>query len=429
MAIKNGPGTVSSNLRFAWDIADTKNSYLGQPTTNLIQFSEQFNQSYWTKAQVSISPNVEYAPDGNQTADYMIENTANDTHQTYVFLTGMTTGIYTFSLYAKAGARTRVTMGLYEEVGTFSYQPWFDLVSGTIVQNTGGGTARIQSVGNGWYRCSITGNCTTGRFYPFFRLVQSGLTEGYAGDGVSGAYFWGAQLERTSQPTTYIPTTNSTSTRSSTNSLLDISGYNTPMDVSNMSYDSNSSICFDGVNDEFHPNTFHSYLSSSAIEVVFNYTGSIGGLKTIFGYRHNGGYSSPTIGSIYLSDDRLRTSLITYTQVYRQTTSSTVISRDTTYHVVFNKDTSAGTMQVYINGTLDSSQTFDAAAYGQWNVAGAYIGSNDLDIGKSTNTNSGQGWGSDFFAGVMPIAKIYSGTLSANQIQQNYLAYKKRFNI
>ena len=94
---------------------------------------------------------------------------------------------------------------------------------------------------------------------------------------------------------------------------------------------------------------------------------------------------------------------------------------------MFNKDTIGGVMQIYVNGTLAATQTFDAATYAQWSTVGNYIGSNGLDIGKSSNNM--QGWEASYFNGVIPICKIYNRTLSSAEIQQNYNSYKTRFNI
>jgi hypothetical protein len=80
-------------------------------------------------------------------------------------------------------------------------------------------TAAIVSMGNGWYKCSIsaaatiTNNATEG---AIFSLATQNIAaiDSYTGDGTSGIFIWGAQVEVGSFPTSYIPTTTGTLARS-----------------------------------------------------------------------------------------------------------------------------------------------------------------------------------------------------------------------
>jgi len=133
---------------------------------------------------------------------------------------------------------------------------------------------------------------------------------------------------------------------------------------------------------------------------------------------------------VYIQDNNtFNASVITAAQVYRGVTSTTTVIANKTYHVVFNKNTTTGVMQMFINGVLEATQTFDAVTYGQWTTAGSYIGSNILDLGKSYNTSVGQGWGNDFLVGTIPQFKLYSRILSASEVLTNYNALKTRFGI
>lgn len=230
----------------------------------------------------------------------------------------------------------------------------------------------------------------------------------------------------------YLDAANSKSYPGSGTAWTDISGNgnNTTL-INGPTYNSanNGALVFDGVDDYARPTVTHSYLNSSALEVIFNSTNHGTGYKTIFGYRHNGGYSLPTIGSIFLNGSTLSASVITASQVYRTATFGTNISTNTVYHVVLNKNTVSGSLQFFVNGVAGTAESFDAATYAQWPTAGSYIGANELDIAKSTNTNAGQGWSADYFAGRIYKLAVYNRILTQAEIQQNFDAMRGRYGI
>jgi hypothetical protein len=180
--------------------------------TNLALYSAQFDDAYWSKADTAVDSNTIVAPDGTLTGEKLYENTATGQHR-LLFATGITisTGVpYTYTIYAKSGERSRLKLANNGNFGAI-----FDLSSGTIVETNAGFTSSITPVGNNWYRCAVTETSTasaTGRLIVL--LVSSGTTISYTGDGYSGIYIWGAQLEAGAFPTSYIPTVASQVTRS-----------------------------------------------------------------------------------------------------------------------------------------------------------------------------------------------------------------------
>ena len=172
---------------------------------NLITNSETFN--WTTKLRTTVAYNVATAPDGTTTADSITDNGTSGTH--YINdATTLLTKQFTYSVYAKANTLSIISLWVSNTGNGTAY---FNLSSGTVgTVNTGSyvASAAISSVGNGWYRCSITSTSATfsGTIYPVIGLHQADNTQSYTGSGQS-VYVWGAQYELRSSATAYTPTT------------------------------------------------------------------------------------------------------------------------------------------------------------------------------------------------------------------------------
>lgn len=216
----NGSGYIESAnenvARFDYDPVTLaiRGLLIEESRSNVIKQSSQFEDAVWVKSNCSVSNNVVgiIAPDGAQTADKVIENSANASHVIYQDFAAPAGNVtYSLSFFAKAAERSVVVV-------TFSgINRTFNLTNGSI---SGGGGASIAAWGNGWYRCVITSTIpdTVMRSYGVF--LSNGSTTDYQGDGVSGVYLWGAQLEQGSFPTSHIPTTSVAATRNADNATV-----------------------------------------------------------------------------------------------------------------------------------------------------------------------------------------------------------------
>jgi hypothetical protein len=181
----------------------------GTLTNNQQPFSEDFTQSVYVKDRSSVVTGAAIAPDGTPTASKLVEDTtASNTHRWYFNQYTFTNAVsYTHSIYLKAGERTGAALGIWN--GTTEIYCLVDLTNGSIAAGSSG-TATVTSVGNGWYRCSVThvGTGASGCGGTLYISNTSPPSGGnaYTGNGVSGLYMWGDQIEIASSMGNYVPT-------------------------------------------------------------------------------------------------------------------------------------------------------------------------------------------------------------------------------
>ena len=167
--------------------------------------SEYFEASNWTALRSTIALSSSTSPEGVLNAYKLTtDNTTNNTHIIYYGGT-LSSDDYALSVYAKAGEFSKVGLG----TGNLTLSAKFDLSNGSII-TSGTHTAYIEDAGNGWYRCSIVTTTTT----PIrIVLLDDDGNISFDGDGTSGLYIYGHQVEAGSYVSSYIPTYSVSSTR------------------------------------------------------------------------------------------------------------------------------------------------------------------------------------------------------------------------
>jgi hypothetical protein len=183
---------------------------LEKQSTNVLSYSEQFDNVVYDKTGGTVTANSTTSPDGTTNADSFIEDSSTGFHFLQQAFTASAIS-YTYTVYAKNASGTRKLV-LREGVSTGSFGT-FDLVNGTVTNSGAGGTASIESVGNGWYRCAMTFTAVAGASTFQIFISNASTFASYTGNGTSGFYLYGAQVEASSYPTSYINTTSASATR------------------------------------------------------------------------------------------------------------------------------------------------------------------------------------------------------------------------
>ena len=180
--------------------------------TNLLLRSEEFNDASWAKVNVTTTANTTTAPNGTITADSVTPNTATSLFYTQQNVTTTASTTYTWSVYVKANGFSWVFLDAFD--GS-NHRTWFDLTNGVTGTVEAGNTSTITSVGNGWYRCTLTRSSAGGSTSYAVAIVSGNNSLNGTGNSSNGIYLWGAQLEAGSgPPTSYIgPTTTAAATR------------------------------------------------------------------------------------------------------------------------------------------------------------------------------------------------------------------------
>ena len=182
--------------------------------TNLLSYSDDLNS--WGKGGNGATySNTVIAPDGSLTGDTLYAATSGNDASIYKFIT-FSASPYTISIYAKSAGKSIL---LVQSIDTGAGYPagYFNVSSGTITFLGSGVTGTINSVGNGWYRCSITYTATASTSPVKFFICDASGSSTATANTYAGLYLWGAQLESLVQQssflTSYIPTGASTATR------------------------------------------------------------------------------------------------------------------------------------------------------------------------------------------------------------------------
>ena len=208
--------------------------------TNNLTYSNGFTESIWTTDAGTTTANEATAPDRTNTAFSYTPDTTSARHRIRLLVGSANAGNVCASVFVKANGASHAAFQV-EDKNTGRHTVVLNFSSASIVDTDNFGSptvvdSGVSEIGNGWYRVHITlTQPATGFFAMGIGTADSdsptylgGFTS-HTGDGSSGIYVFGAQLEAGSFPTSYIKSNSgSTTTRSADVASIPVAdfGYN-----------------------------------------------------------------------------------------------------------------------------------------------------------------------------------------------------------
>lgn len=218
MSIYSGAEIPNNGLVCMLDAANIK-SY--NPAENLALYSQTFTNGVWGKFNCTATVSTVLYNNGTA-ATLIAENSAASVSHVLSQTLSSITGTYTVSGYFKAAGRTKAYIQLFSSGG--NAVAFFDLTAGTIYSSLG--TTSIENQGNGWFKVTASIAFTAAVPTIYFVLLDDSGNSTYTGNGTSGMFVYGIQVNTGPYVRPFTPTTASAIAASTTWTDLTGSGYN-----------------------------------------------------------------------------------------------------------------------------------------------------------------------------------------------------------
>ena len=403
MAVQQGYGKMAGTdaLVFAYDTGDAVNSYKGEPTENLAgPMDKRF--SNWS----GLTGSTEYY-------------TTSKGDQGIKLITTSSGGVqwYACSTIENIQASTEYTISAtirYEDGGTphpnLFYVRQYD-ANGQTSERGHFSTGLMEDLGNGWKRVWRT--FTTDATTTHINLQGYEYTTGRI------IYMQDLQFELKSHKTSFAGISG---TRSATEGLKDLTG-NQVIELSDMSFDSNGKITFDGITNYIDCGDIVSgrqtFSAESWVKTEDVRVGANGSYKnpSIFGTQHGSG----TSGDFALCVKSGNLGYYAELGVTAYKDSGVFIADNIWHHLAVTKNLE-GVIKLYVDGVeiyatagnTATLRTTDLQQY-HWEVGRAYWRGEDSTMLR--------------FNGDIATHRFYDRALSASEILANYNNQKTKYNL
>jgi hypothetical protein len=387
MPTHTGPKKLGEkNLVFGYDLSDRKNSYLGEPTTNLA--TDTPIRDGWPGSFTLIDTTTKTfdytttsVPWGGGAAWSMFYYNVSDYIGQYV----------TISAFVESFNQTE---------GTFS----FLMIGQTVGEQTYLGYSPAEDRNDK--------NTTTKERISWSGIIGSGgkvgiviwMNNSSGNPGSLTVRFSNVQVEVKSHPTPFV-----NGTRSTTQGLLDVTR-NSTINLTNVSFDSNAKIIFDGTNDYVSLGNSNQFNLTNSVS-IFAWV-KINNLNSVFNGLF-GTYDGSGFIHFQLYGGGLNCYLYGPDIGYdRNDASNCFISVNTWSEV--GMTFGVNTLTMYINGVEMPTKL---------NGSGGNISNtSDVSIGRVYD-------GSRYFDGNIDSLRVYNRTLTQTEISNNYNNTKRKYGI
>lgn len=391
MAVANGYGkTATSGSVFMYDTGDDVNSFKGQPKTNLLTTIAKAGTNDSTYFKTNSGTETKFVPNvGIREVHYV--NIFND----YYGGSGnccpapMHFGDFTIS------PGTTYTYQIIYRTSTGyanpNYMYHYEFNGGTYVTEYGlWDSSRQTELGDGWAHAwgTFTSNASANRFITYLFHYEYGVWNKIEVAGVMLT-----QGSNIIPPRQFVPLA---STRSVTQGLLPIIS-NSTINLSNVSFDTNGQMTFDGTDDLIDIDTNFGVLNAYTFEYVAY---------------SNSGANMPI-------SSRTSTAFYKYGAYSWRYTHGGVGGE---FYHTYGADT----------GWAHWVITYDGSTISIWENGiskGTASSSGTADFSGGIRIGSWASSASYTWDGKIPIMKMYNRALTASEVQQNYKKYKTRFNL
>lgn len=402
MSLQHSPGIVTNGLVFAYDMGNPNKSWLGQPTTNLVGDGMSIYNNVSSDVSITLTATSEKYKGATVYKQVIKPITATGVS----YLTaGNNPGIGVISS-GGGGTASRYTGHaiFYKPTTAMHSTPLF-----TNYSNIGGwgagslGSNRSVSMGDGWFRGEVIWYDTVTRSDGKYWAINPANVA----LNVPITVYWGGPFKEDRNDSTMVAQY-TTSTRSNTQALIDLTGTNT-ITASSLTYASDGTFSFNGSSDYITiPNT-----TLGNGNVPWTVSAWVKTNTTVNALGQGSVLSNSSGGPVYSMMGVNAGKIVYWTYqnaawVQKLGTGKTV--NDNTWHLLTWVNYNNYTMDMYVDGVLDS------------NVPNSTSGNNNpVDrIGGS--------WAAQFNGSISSLSR-YNRALSAAEVKQNFNALRGRYGI